>query len=69
MREVEPGNVHPGRDEVGDTILRRGAERADELRAAPPAGARILCHRDGVAASRLTGAGVRVAAHASRYGG
>ena len=69
MREVEPGNVHPGPDEFVDPILGRRAERADELRAAPPAGTRIRCHRDCLAASRVTGAGVRVAADASRCGG
>ena len=69
MREVEAGDIHPGLDEFSNAILRRWAERADELRAAPPAGARICCHRDGVAATRLTGADVRVAADASRCGG
>ena len=68
MREVEPGNVHPGRDEFVDPILGRRSERADELRAAPPARTLGRLSPDSVAV-RVTDAGVRVAALASRCGG
>ena len=37
VREVEPGDVHPGRDELADPVLASPADRADELGAALPA--------------------------------